>query len=86
MECAPTANDDVEKTAAPDASGDVPITVPPSRNRTVPVAAEGVTTAVNVTLWPAVEGFALDVNPIDEAASTVSETVVDALMKFASPL
>ena len=66
--------------ACPDAKAAVPMTVAPSRNCTVPVAVAGVTVAVNATLCPTVEGFALDANVIAAAAfmvCVIAETVVD---------
>ena len=86
MECVPATSDELEKTAVPDASGAVPITIPNSRNCTVPVAVDGVTTAVNATVWPTAEGFGPDVTRIDETAWTTCGNDVPALIKFASPL
>ena len=65
MACWPALKLVVEKDTGPDVSAPKPITVPLSRNCTVPLlAAAGAMTAVNVTAWPAVEGFALDVTRI----------------------
>jgi hypothetical protein len=57
----PCVRAEVESVAVPEASVAVPKDVPPSKNCTVPVEAAGVTVAVNVTLCPVVDGFALDV-------------------------
>jgi hypothetical protein len=57
----------------PEVSVAVPRTATPSRNScAIPVAAEGVTTTMNVTFWPADEGFALDASAIDDAARMVT--------------
>jgi hypothetical protein len=60
IECALAVNVEVENVAWPALSVPVPMLVAPSRNATVPVIVPAevlVTVAVNVTVWPAVEGF-----------------------------
>jgi hypothetical protein len=61
----------VENAAPPDPSVAVPITAPLSENCTLPVALRGVTVAKNVTVWPEVEGFKLDVITTEDAAFTI---------------
>ena len=54
----------VENVATPPETGPVPMEVAPSKKVTVPVAADGVTVAVNVTDWPEVDGFKLEVKAV----------------------
>ena len=61
MECVPGSRLEVVKVAAPLLTVPVPRLAVPSRNTTVPVAVGGVTCAVKVTGWSAVEGFADEV-------------------------
>jgi len=68
MECVPIERPGTESVAMPLAlSVDEPTTVAPSLNVTVPVGVpvpdEGVTAAVNRTIWPEVDGFGDE--PID---------------------
>jgi hypothetical protein len=62
--------------ATPEITGLDPRLVEPFMNATVPVAAEGVTVAVRVTVWPCCDGFSDDVRtvvlgllPVDEPYS-----------------
>ena len=74
MPWVPTASADVVNVACPKASmaTGAPRSVPPSVNVTVPVVAGPpfagplvmVTVAVNVTVWPKVEGFGDDVSVV----------------------
>jgi hypothetical protein len=72
IEWVPEVSAEVEKVPTPEIIDAVPIDAPLSLNWTVPVAVDGVTVAVNVTAWPAVEGFALDVTSTEDAAFTTS--------------
>jgi len=87
-ECAPTANVETASDADPLPIVTVPSDVVPSRNCTVPVPEAGDTVAVNVTDWPAVEGFKDDVNVVVLAALfTVCVRTVEVLaVVLASPL
>jgi hypothetical protein len=71
MECVPWVSMAVENDAPPDPSVAVPIAAPLSKNCTLPVAVKGVTVAVNVTVWPEVDGLALDATVSEEAVLTI---------------
>jgi hypothetical protein len=63
----PTGNFVVVKTAFPPLKFDVPKIVVPFLNVTLPVAPPGapeLTVAVNVTAWPDVEGFGLELKVV----------------------
>ena len=51
---------EVENDAVPPLSVALPIDATPSKNCTFPVAAGADTVAVNVTIWPEIDGFAED--------------------------
>jgi hypothetical protein len=80
MECEPAARLDVLKAATPLLNVPVPREVDPSINVTVPVAADGVTTAVRVTVALTGAGFADDETVIEEACSTFCVRVDDVLV------
>ena len=89
MERVPTPIAPVVRVAAAAASGASPRDVVPSKNVTLPV---GVwvplsTLALNVTDWPNVDGFWLDVNrTVGFAWFTVCGIVALSLLKSLSPL
>ena len=62
----PTAIAEIGSVAVPLLSDTVPSGVEPSLKVTVPVAVEGVTVAVNVTVWPNTEGLTDDVTATAE--------------------
>lgn len=81
MECDPVVKEDVGNVAVAGfpASVPVPSVVTPSKNVMVPVGMEvpgetSVTVAVNVTLSPGVEGFALEIKLVDVVESTTKKT------------
>ena len=76
----PTDRLDVLKAAMPALSVAVPKVVEPSGNVTVPVAADGVTTAVNVTAVPEGTGFVDDETVTAEACFTVCVSLEDVLV------
>jgi len=81
----------VENVATPEAfNAPVPRTVAPSLKVTVPVGVPGavdVTVAVNVTDWPAVDGFSEDATAVAVVPLTTCVTTEDVLdAKVASPL
>jgi len=60
IECDPTDSVEVASEAVPPLTAAVPREFTPSKNCIVPEAAFGDTVAVNVTLYPNVEGFAFE--------------------------
>jgi hypothetical protein len=80
MECDPAVRVALETDATPPLRVAFPSDAEPSKNCTVPVAAEGATLAVNVTVCPPVEGFALEDNEVvvgrGAAAVTINVAVV----------
>src|SRR5258708_33719260 len=88
MGCVQCDRFDVVSVATPvvTATG-VPSGVVPSENCTVPVADAGVTRAVKVTAWPAVDGFAEEVSATLEIALLITcETAFDGSAEWlASP-
>ena len=79
-ERSPAGRADETKAAVPPVIVAVPSVFAPSRNVTVPVAGDGDTDAVNVMLWPAVDGFREDVTSVAvESAFTVCVTAVEVL-------
>ena len=64
IEWDPAERADVETLALPPLRVALPSDVPPSKNCTVPVADDGETVAVNVTFWPYVDGFRLEVTVV----------------------
>ena len=88
IECEPAVSAEVDNCAVPPLSATTPSEVAPSRNCTVPVAFDGETVAVNMTLWPYVDGFRLDDTlVVVECGLTVCVSGADVLvLKFASPL
>ena len=90
IECDRTDSDDVASVALPELSVLVPSTVLPSLKVTVPVGVpevEDFTVAVNVTLWPCVEGLSDETTEVELAALVIcSVSVVDTLvLKFPLP-
>lgn len=82
MECAPAASAEVDNVAVPPLSGALPSALLPSEKVTVPVAAAGDTFAVNVTLCPNAEGFALEDRVVVVlAVFTVCDTALETLLK-----
>jgi hypothetical protein len=88
----PTVNVDVVKVALPPESVPAPMLTPPSRNVTVPVGVPepgdaALTVAVNVTVWPNVEGFSDEVTVVElESLFTVWVMAADVLeLKLVSP-
>ena len=71
MECDPTARAAVVRLAAPPLKVPVPSVVEPSMNVIVPVAADGLTTAVNVTGALDGAGFVEDETVTAEPCLTV---------------
>src|SRR5262249_17753872 len=62
---APAGNDEVVNTAVPPLNGAVPNTSEDFLNVTVsPSGGAGVTTAVNVTIWPSFDGFGVDMSTV----------------------
>ncbi len=55
----PTDKLEIETLAVPPLIAPLPRLVVPSKKVTVPETAEGATVAVNVTVWPLVEGLIL---------------------------
>jgi hypothetical protein len=86
IECAPGVRVDVEKAATPELTGTVASTAAPSRNCTVPGGA-GFRFAVNVTVWPTVDGFRLEasVNATFVCIVCIKGAEVDPAL-LASPL
>jgi hypothetical protein len=89
----PRDNEVEENAAVPFDRETVAIVVEPSLKTTLPVGvpvpgAIDLTVAVNVTLWPKVEGFRDDVSVVDvEARFTVCVSVGEVLAeKFVAPL
>lgn len=80
MECEPAAKPDVLKAAIPALNEPVPREVDPSINVTVPVAADGVTTAVKVTVALTGAGFVDDKTVIEEGCSTFCVSVDEVLV------
>ena len=76
----------VVSVAWPAVSGPVPRLVAPSVKVTVPLEMPepGVTVAVKVTAWPAVDGFALDASAVPVGA-TVTVWMSGALVTGAKP-
>ncbi len=64
MPCVPAGSVDVLKAAVPSLTATVPTTPETLRNATVPLAVRGLTVAVNVTVWPAVDGSGEEVKPV----------------------
>jgi hypothetical protein len=77
MECDPAVRVAVETDATPPLRVAVPSDGEPSKNCTVPVAAEGAMLAVNVTFWPAVEGFTLEDNVVVLGCKVIAVTIND---------
>lgn len=87
MGCKPSARVEVLKVAVPLLSVRVPIATPLSLNVTVPVAVLGVTVAVKVTEFPAINGFELELSVVVVLATfTVCVNVDEVLvLSFPSP-
>ena len=83
--CVPTVSADVASDAAPPAKFCVPNVAVPFLNATVPVGVPpeiDVTVALNVTLCPKLEGFALDVTVVAVVyLLTVSVKIAEVLAK-----
>jgi len=80
MEWDPAARLDVLKAAIPPLNEPVPREVDPSKKVIVPVAADGVTTAVKVTVALTGAGFVDDETVIEEGCSTFCVRVDEVLV------
>lgn len=76
----PVARLEVAKLAAPPLNVPVPRVAEPSMNVTVPVAADGLTTAVNVTGAPAGSGLVEEDREVEEPCLTDCVSLEEVLV------
>src|SRR5208282_4556407 len=80
--CWPRARAEVENAAAPELSVTVASGVTPSSKVIEPVGDDPVTVAVNLTVAPTSEGFALEISAVLELCCITCDSTVEVLVKL----